>query len=102
MSVLKEGLGAPWRGYAADPFWTRYDVVIATMGGPRRSYEVWVRGGLFATRPTLLEAQQAVEKVYGGLRWTRRRLDPVKVEHYYFGPTTEFTNPFTIWTADLP
>jgi hypothetical protein len=93
-----------WRPYGHTPWWDEYDVVISSEGGGsgRRAYEVYVGGRIIATRPRLDEAQEAAEGHCGcSLHWTRRRLEDFVVDHPFFGPTTEFTSPTTIWTADL-
>jgi len=84
-------------------FWEDYPVVITSEGGAsgRKQFEVYVNGRHFASRPRLDDAKWSVEKVYGPLVWSTRRLPKVETDHYYFGPTTEFSSPLTIWTADL-
>jgi hypothetical protein len=93
---LPRTAGPSWRALTEEPFWDRWPVVIATNAGPRPSYEVWVHGKPFATRPSLAEAKEAVERKHGAQEWTRVRLPKIEVEHYYFGPTTEFTDPITL------
>lgn len=92
--------GPSWRALTDDPFWLTHDVVIASNVAARRSYEVWVHGKPFATRPTLAAAKAAVEDKHGPLEWRTERLPLVEVTHYYFGDTTEFTDPVTINVAD--
>lgn len=93
-----------WRPFTLDHFWLEHDVVISSEGGAsgRKQYEIYVNGAQLASRPRLDEAKEAVEKIYGPLAWSTRRLDKVETEHYHFGPTTEFTSPTTIWVASLP
>lgn len=86
-----------WRPQG-DYFWQDYDAVIATeVRGRRRSFDVYLHGRQIASRSSLLEAQAAVP----GAIWRMVSLPLVEVEHYYFGPTDEFTDPVTIWVADL-
>lgn len=82
------------------------DVVIATeIVNPSKSsryYNIYTYGQLFGTAHSLADAKYQVEVIYGPLRWHRQPNPPVEVIHYYFGRTTEFTEPTTIYTADLP
>lgn len=63
-------------------------------GGTRSrwsSYEGYVGGQLVCTRPRLADAQEMVEGQAGRvLTWRKIQMDPQVVEHYYFGPTSEF------------
>ena len=82
------------------------DVVITTeVVNPSKSsryYNIYTYGQLFGTAHSLADAKYQVEVIYGPLRWHRQPNPPVEVIHYYFGRTTEFTEPTTIYTADLP
>jgi hypothetical protein len=93
-----------WRPYSHDHFWQDHSVVITSEGGGsgRRAYEVFVNGWVIATRPRLDEAKLAAEAHVGKpLAFKQERLEPYEVDHYYWGPTTEFSSPTTIWTADV-
>ena len=85
-----------------EPFWTQYDTVIVSNAGPRPTYEVFIRGRQVATRDRLDDAKTFVEKEYGPLQWSRKRLDKMEVTHRFFGPTTEFGEAATIHSAELP
>jgi hypothetical protein len=61
-----------------------------------------VKGRPWANKPTLSEAKAAVEAEFGQLAWRSIRPDKVEVEHYYFGPSVEWTSPVIIWAAELP
>lgn len=102
---------ADWRAFmAGDAPWTVYDAVIfggtAGPGGTRPSrqtYEVYLYGRLIALRPSLTEAKDAIEATTGPLEWQSAKTEPVEVNHYFFGPTTEFTAPNTYWyVAEVP
>ena len=99
-------LAAPWRPIVApenEDFFRRYDAVIAQDEGVGRrgnTYEVWTYGSPIATRHNLADAKAAVEEVYGPLQWERVTLDPLEVTHYYFGPSTEWSDPLTIYVVD--
>lgn len=84
-----------------------YDAVILGQSGapggtrPRvQTYEVFVKGKLVATRHTLTEARDTADNILGdsGI-WTRRKVDPVQVTHYFYGPTEEFS-PVFFWTRN--
>ena len=55
---------------------------------------------LVATRLGLSVAQGYVDGLYGPGEWTRRKTEPVKATHYYFGEAEEF-GPTYYWTRDL-
>ena len=82
-------------------FFRDYDAVIATsVMGSKRSYEVYTYGQIIAERSSLDEAKYEVEMVYGPLKWRRIQLTPEEVTHYWFGPTTMFQDPLTIYVVD--
>lgn len=92
-----------WRPFTLEHYWLEHDVVISSEGGGsgRRQFEVHVLGRHFANRQRLDDAKEAVEKKYGPLQWRAVRLDKVQTDHRFYGPTTEFTSPTTIWVAEL-
>lgn len=91
-----------WRPYQSDrTFWAEHDAVIATdKAGRRRTFEVWVDGKPFTRGQTLQEAKDRVEAKLGPLTWSTERIAPETIVHYYFGPTSEFGDPLTIYWAD--
>lgn len=99
---------ADWRAFmAGDAPWNVYDAVIfggtSGPGGtrpPRQTYEVYLHGRLIALRPSLAEAKAAIEAEHGAQHWRTGKTEPVKVHHYYFGPTEEFTAPNTYWFVE--
>jgi hypothetical protein len=94
-------LTASWRALTAYPYWDQYDAVIATDAtGHGRNFEVYTLGQQIATRHSLAEAKGAVEEVYGPLTWRRIPMPPEIYNHYYFGPTTEMTDPKVIYAVD--
>lgn len=99
--------GTSWRPMSSPgnaDFFRKHDAVIASTpqgrGGRGNSYEVYTFGEIIAERPTLASAKNYVEAVYGSLEWRRVLLDPVTVKHLYFGETTEFSEPLTIYVID--
>jgi hypothetical protein len=100
----KQAMPTSWRPFVQSPFWDEHDVVITSEGGAsgRKQFEVYVQGRHFANRPRLSEAKAAVESAYGELGWRIKRLTKTMTDHHWFGPTTEFSSPTTIWVADLP
>ena len=91
-----------WRPFQNDrTFWAEHDAVIATdKAGSRRTFEVWLDGLPFTRAPSLDEAKSRVEARLGPLVWKAERLPLETIDHRYFGPTTEFTDPVTIYWAD--
>lgn len=103
MGISVTAAGPSWRAFADDPFWMTDGAVIITNAGARgRSYEVYDRGQQIASRHSLAEAKASIEGRYGPLQWEQRRAEPIEVLHYHFGPTEEFTEPTTYYTAELP
>jgi len=82
----RQGAGS-WRAHTSEHFWLEYPVVIFTDGGPShrpKGYEVFLAGDLVATRPSLREAKQYIEDIYGPNQpWKIKRLTPEVVNHYY-------------------
>ena len=101
VSIEKTSMPTSWRAFSESAFWDDYDVVISSEGGAsgRKQFEVFVRGHHLANRPKLMEAKELVESKYEILGWKVVRLTPMEVDHYWFGLTTEFTSPTTIWVA---
>lgn len=90
-----------WRPLADSNFVHEHDCVIITeKAGRRRRYEVYCYGIAFANYDRLDEAKAGVEAVYGPLPWRTISMPLVEAVHYYFGPTTEFTDPLTIHVVD--
>ena len=97
-------MASTWRGFTKgdEPFWKQHDFTIATQfRGRERYYEAWVLGETFRNFPKLDEAKAAIEAEVGSLTWHRVTLPLQDVLHYYFGWTTEFSDPLTIYVADL-
>lgn len=109
---MSQHLREQWRRVAAptswrpvsdiNPTYTADCVILTQYVGTRRYFEVYTYGVAFGNRPTLEGAKAAVEEIYGRLEWTRVDVPKVEVVHYYFGPTDEFSDPVTIYTAPLP
>lgn len=92
-----------WRAFADSPIWREHDAVIMTQfRGRQRYYEVYTYGEDFGHYPRLDDAKAALERIYGPLQWQQITMPKVEVIHYYFGPTTEFTDPLTVYVASLP
>lgn len=91
-----------WRALSNEQaWWHDYDAIIATdVSGSKRVFDVYTHGEQVAIRHTLAEAKQYVEDVYGPLTWRRERMPRDVAIHYYFGPTTEFTDPISVLVVD--
>lgn len=100
--VGKTAMPSSWRSLTDELPWNDYQYVIVGEGGGsgRRAYEVYYEGRQVASRHSLADAKAAIEDAHGPQRWTQRRLSDFPVIHRYFGLTTEFTSPTTVWTAD--
>jgi hypothetical protein len=85
-----------WRPYS-DDFWTWFDCVLAPDIGRERAYDIYTHGVLVARRPSLGEAKEYVEEVYGPLQFEFLRLADYPVMHPWYGRTTEFTDPKFLW-----
>lgn len=96
--IAKEA-GTSWRPQQASAWWHSGDAVIASERAPRPAYEVYTYGHLIAIRPTITEARDVVESIYGPLQWRPERMPKVKIDHP-LGATTEFTDPTTIYVVD--
>lgn len=100
--------GSSWRPFSASDWWNEYDVVVSSDGGPRPSYDTYVKGMQVASRPSLAEAQKAAESRVGrSLDWKQVELEPVSAApgsytEFIWGESEEFSAPTTIWTARLP
>jgi hypothetical protein len=101
MAHLPPARASSWR--ALDPgfeegghgSWREHPAVIIPEGGAagRKRYTVHVHGNPVASRSTLREAKEVLEAEHGPLPWKRVRPKKQEAEHYYFGPTTEFSDP---------
>ena len=83
------------------PIWTDYPacVLVDPTGGRRQTYEVYIGGEARPRCQRLSEAKEAVEKVLGPCIWERIKPELQSADHYYFGPTTMFTDPVTAYVA---
>jgi hypothetical protein len=82
------------------PVWAEHDAVILSLKGPSPTYEVYVRGVLFALAHRLSDAKAKVEEEYGSVAWRQRRLDPIEVDTHAWGVTDEFTESRVVWVVD--
>jgi hypothetical protein len=75
--------------------WHEHPAVIIPEGGAagRKRYTLHLNGQPTASRSTLAEAKAALEAEHGPQTWKRVRPKKQRAEHYYFGPTTEFSDP---------
>lgn len=97
---------ADWRALTNEMPWTEHQYVVigqsAAPGATRprsQAYDVFANGQLVATRQSLREAKAVIDDKYGAQEWKSSKTDPIEVDHYYFGPTTEFSSPNTYWYA---
>jgi hypothetical protein len=75
--------------------WRNHPAVIIPEGGAsgRKRYTLHVRGNPVASRSTLRETKDVLEAEHGPQTWKRARPAKQSAEHYYFGPTNEFSDP---------
>ena len=93
-----------WRALVSGdkPFWKQHDFTIATqMRGRQRYFTLWVMGELFRNYQRLDDAKVAVEVEFGSLDWQHIQMPKATAYHYYFGWTSEFTDPANIYVADI-
>jgi hypothetical protein len=94
--------GPSWRSIGTQPIWTWHEAVILTsVAGRSRSFEVYVGGMQVATRPSLVEAKAHVDNEYGPQQWKRESLPLVEVLTTAWGLTDEFTDPLTYYYVDF-
>lgn len=89
-----------WRGLAQDLYWRKAPgVVVVDKAGRRNTYEVYINGEQIGREYRLDEAKAAVEARIGPCHWSGLTTEQVKADHYWFGTTTEFTDPARYYTA---
>ena len=86
---------ASWRGLMEGPVWTLAPAVVLVDNlGRQSTFETYVDGRQIGRRYTLVEAKESCEKRLGeALDWTPYRPTEQVADHYYFGPSAEFTDP---------
>ena len=91
-----------WRGLMHGPVWAQHPgVVLVDKGGMgRQTYEVYVDGEIVGRAQRLDEAKAMVEEHLGPCTWRRDKQEPIKTEHYYFGPQTWFGDPSIVYVAE--
>lgn len=83
-----------WRGLVGDPVWSMFPAVLLVDKLARRnSYEVYVKGQQISREWLLDDAKSRAEKELGPLMWNRATLEQINALHYYYGWTSEFTDP---------
>lgn len=107
---MSQHLREQWRRTAIPTSWRpvvdgdvthEYEAVVIPQSSNRqRTFEVYTYGSMLGNRPTLDSAKALIEEIYGSLPWRKVSIDPVEVTHYYFGPTTEFTDATTVYVVD--
>lgn len=97
----KTAMPTSWRPVVDSDHAHDYEAVILSQQSNRqRTFEVYTYGVMLGNRPTLDQAKALVEEIYGPLPWRKVSVDPIEVSHYYFGPTSEFTDPTTLYVVD--
>ena len=76
-------------------------MIMTQKRGRQNYYELYILGKDIRHFPRLNEAKAAVESDFGPLQWERKTLS-VDTYHYYFGWTTEFTDPAIVHVASFP
>lgn len=90
-----------WRAFGEMP-WRIYDaVIIPDIGSRQPGYEVWTHGSQLFRDHSLAAAKARVEDIYGPLNWRTKSMPKDVIEHVFFGPTTEFTDPTVIHYVTL-
>ncbi len=91
-----------WRGLVGDTYWrSAPGVLLVDKSGRLNTYEIYVNNRQIGRTYRLDDAKAMVEAKLGPCRWVRDRTEDQKAVHYYFGPTTEFTDP-TIYYMAFP
>lgn len=88
-----------WRDLSDHDLWNDAPAVLMVdKSGRRNTYEVYVSGQQISREWLLSDAKARAEREIGApLRWKRVSPEAVNALHYYFGWTTEFTTPVTIY-----
>jgi len=88
-----------WRGLVARDYWNEAPAVLLVDKSARKNtYEVYVNGKQVSREWKLDDAKSRAEKEIGrNLSWSRARTEDVKAFHYYFGWTSEFTDPQIVY-----
>lgn len=91
-----------WRPVSHEHWPDHFDaaIILDRYGHSGTRYSVWTYGHLIGVRHSFEEATALVEDVYGPLDWWHYEAPPVEKIHYYFGPTTEFTEPVGFWAIE--
>lgn len=91
-----------WRGLMRGPIWTEHPaVILVDKGGMgRQTYEVYVDGEQIGRGQRLDEAKRMAEEHLGPCSWSRAKQEPIKTEHYYFGPQTWFGDPSIAYVGE--
>lgn len=102
-SVAQHHTAMPsWRGLVSRDFWRDAPaVLIVDKSGRRNTYEVYINGDAVARGWRLDEAKAMAEERLGPLKWKRANTAQIRALHYYFGWTTEFTDP-TLFYVGAP
>lgn len=91
-----------WRGLVSRDIWNDAPaVVLVDKSGRRNTYEVYVQGKQVSREWLLADAKERAERDLGSLRWSRANTAQIRALHYWFGWTTEFTDP-TIFYVGVP
>jgi hypothetical protein len=91
-----------WRGLHDGPVWAEHlAVILVDRGGSgRQTYELYVQGEIIGRAQRLDEGKQRIEARLGPLNWRRLPQPEQKADHYFFGPTVEFTDPGAIYVGE--
>lgn len=90
-----------WRGLMNGPVWASVPaaILVDKTGGNRQSYEVYIGGQLQPRAQRLQEAKDRIEERLGPCTWERVSQEPIKTDHYYFGPQEWFGDPTIVYVA---
>lgn len=92
-SILREAMPS-WRGLVDTQVWTMAPgVVLLDKSGRTNTWETYVNGQQIGRERTIADAKAVIEARLGPCQWEALSTDRVEANHYYFGPTEEFTDP---------
>lgn len=99
--ALKREAMPSWRGLVNSAIWDEYPGVILVdkTGGGRQSYEVYVAGRQIGRGRTLDDAKAMIEAKIGPCEFQRKRQEPIKSDHIYFGIQDWFGDPSICYAA---
>lgn len=91
-------MASGWRDLSKHDLWNDAPaVVMVDKSGRQNTYEVYIDGKQVSREWKLSDAKVRAERELGVCNWKRMKPEKVNALHYYFGWTTEFTTPVTVY-----